>query len=83
MANHKLPNHHWFVSFETPKQSRRGIGLHVKSASQYFDIAQALQVIASYSLADVSSSLSSQCWTFIRVIGQVNSRVGMASLSEG
>jgi hypothetical protein len=40
--------------------------------------AQAWQVIASYSLAEVSSSLSSQCWTFIRVIGQLNSRrVGM------
>jgi hypothetical protein len=47
MANHKLPNHHWFVSFETPKQSRRGIRLHVKSASQYFDMLTMLTQIGA------------------------------------
>jgi hypothetical protein len=35
MANHKLPNHHWFVSFETPKQTRRGIRLHVRQIKAF------------------------------------------------
>jgi len=38
---------------------------------------QALQTTDSYSLSGVSSPPSSQCWTFISVLGQVNSRVGI------
>ena len=41
MANHKLPNLHWFVSFETPKQSRRGIRLHVRQTKAFPTEAEA------------------------------------------
>jgi len=43
MANHKLPNLHWFVSFETPKQSRRGIRLHVRQTKAFPTEAEAKQ----------------------------------------
>jgi len=44
---------------------------------------QALQTIVSYSLSGVSSPPSSQCWTFIKVVGHVKSRLGMrASLRK-
>jgi hypothetical protein len=69
--------------FSCPPDPQRGNVDHIRprapKACQSFRLMrcirlQAWQVIASYSLTDVSSSLSSQCWTFIRVIGQVNSR---------
>jgi hypothetical protein len=43
MANHKMANHHWFVSVETPKQSRRGIRLHVRQTKAFPTEAEAKQ----------------------------------------
>jgi hypothetical protein len=43
MANHKMANHYWFVSAETPKQSRRGIRLHVRQTKAFPTEAEAKQ----------------------------------------
>jgi hypothetical protein len=43
MAKHKVANHHWFVSVETPRQSRRGIRLHVRQTKAFPTEAEAKQ----------------------------------------
>src|SRR6516164_3217251 len=45
--------------------------------------AQALQTTASYSSSGVSSPPASQCWTFIKVVGQVKSRVVLRASLRG
>jgi hypothetical protein len=57
MANHKLPNHHGFVSFETPKQSRRGIRLHVRQTKAFPTEAEAKQY-AKEMLSDETNILA-------------------------
>ena len=52
MANHKMANHHWFVSVETPKQSRRGIRLHVRQ-TKAFPIAIWMRIFAKNQLRRV------------------------------
>ena len=42
MAKRKVANH-WFVSVETPKQSRRGIRLHVRQTKAFPTEAEAKQ----------------------------------------
>ena len=57
MANHKLPNLHWFVSFGTPKQSRRGIRLHARQTKAFFTEAEAKQ-FAKEMLSDETKILA-------------------------
>jgi hypothetical protein len=57
MANHKLPNLHWFVSFETPKQSRRGIRLHVRQTKAFPTEGEAKQ-FAKEMLSDETKILA-------------------------
>jgi hypothetical protein len=46
-------------------------------------LAQAWQVMASYSLSVTSSSSSSQCWTFQFVLGQVNTTLAILGVVCG
>jgi hypothetical protein len=57
MANHKMANHHWFVSVETPKQSRRGIRLHVRQTKAFPTEAEAKQ-FAKEMLSDETKILA-------------------------
>jgi hypothetical protein len=57
MANHKMANHHWFVSVETPKQSQRGIRLHVRQTKAFPTQAEAKQFAK-----EMNSDIASPRW---------------------
>jgi hypothetical protein len=56
MAKRKVANH-WFVSVETPKQSRRGIRLHVRQTKAFPTEAEAKQ-FAKEMLSDETKILA-------------------------
>ncbi len=43
MAKHKMADNHWFVSVETPKQSRRGMRLHARQTKTFLTEVEAKQ----------------------------------------